>query len=92
MWQQGQVFKLKTKGREGQPIACTDNTTRPICWTFEALCGTFVRVRSSVRSLRNSAQPRVLSNRRRTRPNAAPSRQAGGDWFEPSTAHLNPRN
>jgi hypothetical protein len=47
----------------------------------------FVRVRSDVRSPADSAQPSVLSERQRTDANAAPNRQAGGHWFEPSTAH-----
>jgi hypothetical protein len=46
----------------------------------------FARVRSSVRSLRDSAQPCAMSEPRRSAANIA--RQAGGHWFEPSTAHL----
>jgi hypothetical protein len=50
---------------------------------------TFARVRSSVRSPADSAEPCAVSEPRRTETNAAPSRQAGGHWFEPSTAHQN---
>jgi len=47
----------------------------------------FVRVRSSVRLPTDSAQPCARGEQQRTDANAAPNRQAGGHWFEPSTAH-----
>jgi hypothetical protein len=45
----------------------------------------FVRVRSSVRS-RGGLRSTMLSERTPAR-TAEPNRQAGGHWFEPSTAH-----
>jgi hypothetical protein len=47
----------------------------------------FARVRSSVRSPTNSAQPCCWANTSELTRTAAPNRQAGGHWFEPSTAH-----
>jgi hypothetical protein len=47
---------------------------------------TFARLRSSARSPTDSAQRWAPSEHQRTDENAAPSRQAGGHWFEPSTA------
>jgi len=52
----------------------------------------FVRVRSGVRSPKDCAQPCALREQQRTGTNAAQSRQAEGHWFEPSTAHLDPRS
>jgi hypothetical protein len=51
-----------------------------------------VRSRSVKCSLagRHSAQRCGLNERQRTDANAAPNRQAGGHWFEPSTAHRKP--
>jgi hypothetical protein len=48
----------------------------------------FARVRSTVRSSDGFAQRCGLAELARTGANAAHSRQAGGHWFEPSTAHL----
>jgi hypothetical protein len=36
------------------------------------------------------AQPLPSTAQARTGANAAPNRQAGGHWFEPSTAHRKP--
>jgi len=49
---------------------------------------TFARVRSIVRSPPDSAQPCTSAEHQRTDANAAPTRQAGGHWFERNTAHL----
>src|SRR5439155_10944308 len=46
--------------------------------------------RSSVRLPTDSAQPCARGEQQRTDANAAPNRQAGGHWFEPSTAHRKP--
>jgi hypothetical protein len=47
----------------------------------------FTFARAFARS-RVTAQPWAVSEPGRTGANTAPSRQAGGHWFEPSTAHL----